>query len=318
MRINKFLALCRLGSRRGAEDIITAGRVKINGVTVTNLATDIADTDTVTVDGKPIAAQTEKVYIMLNKPTGTVTTMNDPQGRKTVTDIIYENPKQYRELLGKVRLFPVGRLDYNTGGLLLLTNDGELANRLIHPGTETEKVYIAVTDRPINENELVLLSSGVVIKEMPRVPRGAVSGYVAQRRTTPPLLRGATSVEFTRHTQGPACGGQGTGCRCKIHGRTQRGVAKDSERKPQKPFTAYKTYKTAPAVFEYNDKKPGTQHIIRITIHEGRNRQIRKMFETIGAEVKQLQRIAEGSLRLGNLKPGEWRFVRRNEVCGKQ
>jgi pseudouridine synthase len=368
MRINKFLALCRLGSRRGAEEIITAGRVKVNGAVVTDLATDIAEADTVTVDGKPVAAQTEKVYIMLNKPIGTVTTMNDPQGRRTVTDIIYKNPKQYKELLDKVRLFPVGRLDYNTGGLLLLTNDGELANKLVHPSTETKKVYIAAADRPISESELQILSSGVVIKEMRRgACRSSASSAcrAANSKAMPVFSRrkealpGASGDFTTAPCSLPTAGGV-LGVSCKLTGgSTPQSAARPpafgdvAQRHTGTPHSAHPpafgdvaqrhtspplrgarkmvfaakhpnagggqfAYKTAPAVFEYNDKKPNTRHIIRITIHEGRNRQIRKMFETIGAEVKQLQRIAEGHLQLGNLKPGEWRFVRKNEVYGKQ
>jgi 23S rRNA pseudouridine2605 synthase len=236
MRINKFLALCRAGSRRGVEKIITAGRVQVNGLPVSNLATDILPTDTVTVDGKPVFPQTDKIYIMLNKPTGIMTTVNDPNARKTVLDLIYDNQKQYGELLSRVRLFPVGRLDYNTSGLLIITNDGDLTKILTHPSSETQKEYIAVTDRPITENELKTLSNGVEIDDK----------------------------------------------------------------------------KTAPAVFEYLDFHK-REHI-KITLHEGRNRQIRRMFDAIGVNVKSLQRTAEGRLSLGNLKLGDWKFIRKSEI----
>jgi 23S rRNA pseudouridine2605 synthase len=243
MRVNKYLAQCGIGSRRSVEKTILSGRVKVNGVAVKNLATDISKTDTVTVDGRPLKPQTEKIYIMLNKPVGTVTTANDPFDRKTVLDVIYENPKQYRKLLESVRLYPVGRLDYNTGGLLLLTNDGELTAELTHPSSNICKTYIAVTDRRVTEPELETLSAGV-----------------------------------------------------KVDGRL-----------------------TSPAVFEYadrggTDRTPDKRCIIKITLHEGRNRQIRKMFETLSVSIKSLTRIAEGKLTIGNLKTGDWKFIRKSQI----
>jgi 23S rRNA pseudouridine2605 synthase len=236
VRINKYLALCRIGSRRGAEQIILSGRVWVNGATVTNLATDIADTDAVTVDGNPIAPQTNKVYIMLNKPMGIITSVRDQFGRKTVIDLLNESPKQYRELLSSVRLFPVGRLDYDTSGLLIITNDGDLTKTLTHPSAQINKTYIATTDRDITKAELDTLSAGVVI--------------------------------------------DGT--------------------------------RTAPAVFEYLEHHNRVK--IKITLHEGRNRQVRKMFDSVGARIKSLTRIGEGKLHLGNLKTGDWRFLRKTEI----
>jgi 23S rRNA pseudouridine2605 synthase len=225
VRINKFIAGCGIGSRRGSESIILSGRVKLNGATVRGLATDINSDDIVTIDGKPIFLQTEKVYIMLNKPTGVVTTASDPFGRKTVLDIVQT----------KVRIFPVGRLDYNTSGLLLLTNDGELAKKLTHPSSQIQKVYLAATDKFLSVKDLETLSSGVVI---------------------------------------------------------------DGK-------------KTAPAKFEFHNNKKNN---IKITLHEGRNRQIRKMFESLGIRVQTLTRTNEGKLSLGNLKPGEWKYVKRSQI----
>lgn len=235
MRVNKYLALCGCGSRRSVESLITAGRVQINGQTVTNLATLVGDNDTVTVNGRPVTPPNQQVYIMLNKPTGVVSTTRDPQGRPTVLDVLYQNPQQYAKLLHSVRLYPVGRLDYQTSGLLLLTNDGALTKHLTHPSTHVEKVYHATVDRPVTPAELATLSAGVVIDDR----------------------------------------------------------------------------RTAPANFVYL----GHDHTkIQITIHEGRNRQIRKMFATLHIDVKTLTRVQEGRLQLGNLPVGAWKFVRKSQI----
>lgn len=235
MRVNKYLALCGLGSRRHVESLVTAGRVRLNGKVITDLATLIPDDATVTVDNKPVKPAADKVYILLNKPAGVVTTTYDPQGRPTVLDVIYNNPKQYSTLLKSVRLYPVGRLDYHTSGLLILTNDGALTKQLTHPSTHVDKLYHAVVDRPVTKNELETLSKGV-----------------------------------------------------KIDG-----------------------VKTAPASFTYI-KHDRTQ--IEVIIHEGRNRQIRKMFETLGIKVTQLTRLQEGKLSLGNLPVGDWKFIRKTQI----
>lgn len=235
MRVNKYLAQCGLGSRRHVESLILAGRVSLNGATITNLATDIADDATVLVDGKPVTPPTDKVYILLNKPDGVVSTTADPQGRRTVLDVLRANPKQYGNLLNRLRLYPVGRLDYHTTGLLLLTNDGDLTKKLTHPSTHVDKVYLATVDRPVTKQQLETLSRGV-----------------------------------------------------KIDGRL-----------------------TAPALFEYI-KHDRTQ--IRVTIHEGRNRQIRKMFATQDLNVVTLTRVQEGKLRLGDLAVGDWRLISKNQI----
>lgn len=235
MRVNKYLAQCGLGSRRHVESLILAGRVKLNGTTITNLATDIADDATVMVDGRPVTPPTDKVYILMNKPDGVVSTTADPQGRRTVLDVLRANPKQYGNLLTRLRLYPVGRLDYHTTGLLLLTNDGDLTKKLTHPSTHVDKVYLATVDRPVTKQELETLSRGV-----------------------------------------------------SIDGRM-----------------------TAPALFEYL-KHDRTQ--IKVTIHEGRNRQIRKMFATQDLNVVTLTRVQEGKLRLGDLAVGDWRLISKNQI----
>ncbi|MCH5155942.1 MAG: rRNA pseudouridine synthase [Clostridiales bacterium] len=151
MRINKYLSGCGLDSRRKCEKLVTDGRVKVNGKTVTDLATDIKDGDSVEVDGKYVNLSERKVYIMLNKPKGCVCTANDEKGRKTVLDFVKI----------KERIFPVGRLDYDTEGLLLLTNDGELANIITHPKNMVKKVYSVRVEGEISDAEIKKLRSGV-------------------------------------------------------------------------------------------------------------------------------------------------------------
>ena len=235
MRLNEYLALCGLGSRRHVESLVTAGRVRLNGVVITDLATLIPEDATVTVDNRPVKPTEDKVYILLNKPSGVVSTTYDPQGRTTVLDVIRSNPKQYAKLLNSVRLYPIGRLDYHTCGLLLLTNDGALTKQLTHPSTHVDKTYHATVDRPVTKTELETLSAGV-----------------------------------------------------KIDG-----------------------VKTAPASFTYikHDRMQ-----IEVIIHEGRNRQIRKMFETLNIKVTHLIRLKEGKLTLGNLASGNWKFVRKSQI----
>lgn len=155
MRINKYLALCGLGARRKVEDLVINNRVKVNGRLVVNLATDIKEgSDIVEVDDVVVKTRTEYSYYMLNKPKGYVTTMSDEFGRKTVMDLIADIPE---------RVFPVGRLDYDTEGLLLFTNDGELSQRLTSPSSEIEKTYYCTIEGDIKESELAVLRAGVVI-----------------------------------------------------------------------------------------------------------------------------------------------------------
>ena len=161
VRINKFLSSAGITSRRKADELVAAGRVKINGRTVTQLGTKIdPHKDKVTVDGRGAREQTNFVYLLLNKPKDVVTTLSDEKGRRSVRDVV-----KVRE-----RVYPVGRLDRNTTGVLLLTNDGELANRLMHPKHEVVKVYKATIDRPIRERELLRLKKGIQIDSSVTVP----------------------------------------------------------------------------------------------------------------------------------------------------
>ena len=155
-RLQKVLAAAGVSSRREAEKVITAGRVRVNGKLVTELGTKVDPKKArITVDGKPIKLES-KVYYLFNKPRGVVTTMSDPQGRRTVADFVQDS---------KERVFPVGRLDYNTEGLLLLTNDGELAQKLMHPSHEVNKTYVVKVPGIVPQEKLDLLRVGVKLED---------------------------------------------------------------------------------------------------------------------------------------------------------
>ena len=154
-RLQKVMAYCGVASRRKCEEYITAGRVKVNGVVVTELGTKVSKKDVIHVDGVEIA-QNELVYYALNKPTGYITAVSDKLGRRTVMDLIDPETK-------KTRIFPIGRLDYDTSGLLLLTNDGDLSYRLTRSEKEVEKIYQVRVDGIINQNAVTSLMKGVMI-----------------------------------------------------------------------------------------------------------------------------------------------------------
>jgi len=229
MRLNKYIASCGVASRRGADALIVQGRVTVNGRVVDTVCVDInPDTDTVAVDGTLLSLADKKVYIMLNKPAGVLSTCRDDRGRKTVLDLVGD--------VG-VRLYPVGRLDYDTEGLLLLTNDGDFAYRCTHPRHEVNKTYVALVHGPLDEQVIRLLESGVMLDGI----------------------------------------------------------------------------KTAPAVINVL-QRAGKETRLEITIHEGRNRQIKRMFETAGCHVMALKRVSFGSLSLGDLPAGSWRYLSEMEL----
>ena len=231
MRLQKYMALCGVAARRKCEEIIAAGRVTVNGRIVTEMGTQVEESDAVCVDGVRIAPEAHKRYILYHKPAGEVTTVSDEKGRETVMDRFRDFP---------VRLYPVGRLDYDSEGLLLLTNDGELAQRLTHPSCEVDKVYLVrVTGNPPNE-AIDKLRRGVFMEG-------------DERRTYPADVR----------------------------------VVRDESL--------------------YSD--------ILVTIHEGRNRQVRRMFDVVGHKVLLLRRVRFGPLELGGLRRGEWRELSEEEVA---
>lgn len=230
VRLQKYIAMCGEASRRAAEEMITDGRVWVNGERVTELGARVeVGADTVTLNGKTITPEKKKYYIMLNKPVGYVSTVHDQFERPTVIDLIG----------GEInaRLVPVGRLDYDTEGLLLLTNDGDFTYRVTHPKFRTNKTYVAV------------LAGGITVSGLNRLRRGV-----------------------------------------EIDG-----------------------YKTSPAELEILSSERG-KTVIKITIHEGRNRQVRKMFESVGSRVAELKRISIGTVELGNLPLGRWRHLTSHEV----
>ncbi|MBE5741292.1 MAG: rRNA pseudouridine synthase [Clostridiales bacterium] len=228
MRINKFLALAGLGSRRKVEELITSGQIKVNGKVATNLATDIKDTDIVQYMGRPVKTSTNFVYYKLHKPKGYVTTVTDDKDRKTVMDLM-------RGV--HARVYPVGRLDYDTEGLLLFTNDGDITNILTKPNSEVEKTYTVHIEGTIDTQEIKKLTSGIDI-----------GGYV----TKP----------------------------CRVQ------------------------------VLEIGEKLSK----LKITIHEGKNRQIRKMFEAIDKNIVLLRRVQIGQIVLGGLSRGEYVELNKKEI----
>ncbi len=225
-RLNKYLADHGVGSRRECDKLIADGAVTVNGK-VAALGMSVSESDHVALNGKRVGDKQKLCYILLHKPKGYVTTVKDDLGRKTVMDLVHVN----------ARLYPVGRLDYDTEGLLILTNDGALANRLTHPRNEVDKTYIARISGILTESERLALERGVVI--------------------------------------------DGT--------------------------------KTAPATVRILS---GDSHRTRceVKIHEGRNHQVKKMFQAVGKEVEFLKRVAVGELRLGGLKRGEYRFLTEKET----
>lgn len=228
MRLQKYMAHAGLASRRVCEEIIRAGRVTVNGKPATLGMTVNPARDKVLVDGRPIGRPEPKRYIIVYKPVGYVTTVRDQFKRKTVMDLV----KGVQE-----RVYPVGRLDYDSEGLLILTNDGKLANRIMHPSYELEKVYLAT-----------------------------VKGQI-----TPTALR-----------------------------QLRRGVELEDG-------------KTAPARVELITSDSDSS-MIRLAITEGRNRQVRRMCEAVGFPVTRLVRIAIGPIKLGKLRPGEFRDLTTAEV----
>ena len=229
IRLQKYLAICGVASRRTSEKYILDGHVAVNGNIISEMGIQVDETkDIVTVDGIRILPETEKHYIAYNKPVGEVTTVSDPEGRATVMDKFADYP---------VRLFPVGRLDYDSEGLLLLTNDGDMMNRVLHPSHEVIKTYWTKISSHVTKEEISALRKGVMIDG---------------KLTSP------ASVRLIREN----------------------------------------TFDT----------------VLLISIHEGRNRQVRKMAEAIGHKVISLRRVGFGPVLLGNLPTGMWRPLSRDEI----
>lgn len=229
MRLQKYLALSGVASRRNAEKLIMDGHVSVNGIIVTEMGIQVDETDDdICVDGQVVRPETEKHYIAYNKPIGEVTTVSDPEGRATVMDRFRDYP---------VRLFPIGRLDYDSEGILLLSNDGDMMNRVLHPSYEIKKVYLLRVSNQVTDDEIMMLRKGVIIDG---------------RMTSPAEVR----------------------------------------------VTRRETFFTD----------------LLITIHEGRNRQVRKMIDAIGHQVVHLKRVQFGPVILGDLPSGMWRKLTDEEI----
>ena len=224
-RLQKVIAQSGYCSRRKAEELISNGAVKINGKIVTELGTKVSEHDGITIYDKALK-QEQKEYILLNKPRGVITSTNDEKGRKDLIDT-------------DKRLYPVGRLDYDTTGALILTNDGELANFLMHPKNKIDKIYIAKVEGFFDKESSIKLSKGILIDNF---------------KTSP------SKVKIKKY-----------------------------------------------------DKKTNTS-IVEIIIHEGKNHQVKKMFETVGYKVLKLKREKISFLDISNLKSGEYRYLSLKEV----
>jgi 23S rRNA pseudouridine2605 synthase len=236
VRLQKILSEAGISSRRGAEALIEEGKVRVNGAKVTKLGTKAdPDKDTITVNGREIIAGEKKVYLMMNKPTGYVTTMKDPKGRAIVTDLLTDITE---------RVYPVGRLDYDSSGLLIFTNDGEVANRLAHPKHEVIKTY-----------------------------RVKVRGYLTDEQLT--RLKAANR---------------------KLGFRAPHEVRVEAAKK------------------EKGLRKLTRNSWVVISIAEGKNRQIRRMLDSVGGTVLKLTRISYGKLSLKGLRPASYRHLTDSEV----
>jgi 23S rRNA pseudouridine2605 synthase len=229
-RLQKVLARAGIASRRVCEELITAGRVEVNGEIASTLGTRVdPESDEIRVDGERVVVSTRKVYVVLNKPRGVVSTMSDPQGRRTLADFLGGFDE---------RLFHVGRLDTDTDGLILLTNDGDLAHRLAHPSFGVSKTYVAQVQGPISRDVCRRLLAGI---ELDDGPAAAESFRVVQEH--------------------------------------------------------------------------GNRAIVELSLHEGRNRIVRRMLDAVGYPVRSLTRVAFGPLQLGGLAPGKARTLDRHEVA---
>lgn len=226
-RLQKYIARCGITSRRKAEELIISGKVQVNGCIVKDYVIVDDEKDVIKIDGKEIKPEENKVYIILNKPEGVITAVKDNFNRKTVLDIVKV----------KERIFPIGRLDYDTSGLLILTNDGDFAHEIMHPSKEIDKVYVAEVKGIPDKEDIEAFKKGIELEN----------------------------------------------------------------------------YITARAEMKIISKMKDTS-LAEVTIHEGRKRQIRKMFGKIKHPVISLKRIKVGKLDIGNLKQGEWRYLTQTEL----
>ncbi len=226
IRLNKYIADSGFCSRRQADEIIKNGRVKVNNIIETNLSRRVLPDDKVHIDSNPIKQSVKLEYILLNKPKDTITTVSDEKNRKTIMDLVKT----------KFRLFPVGRLDRNTTGVLILTNDGELANRLMHPKYQIERVYLAGLDKPLKFTDAKKISQGVITED----------------------------------------------------------------------------FKSSPCEIVID---PSDNSLVYVKLKEGKNREVKKIFETFGYKVKKLDRKSYADVTVSGLARGEFRRLTKQEIA---
>ena len=277
-RLQKIIAAAGIASRRSAEKLISSGAVSVNGTMVTELGTkaDI-EHDHIRVNGKLLHGAERQVYLLMNKPKGYVTTVSDPEGRPTVMDLL-------RGI--RARVYPIGRLDYASEGLLLLTNDGELSNKLMKAASHVPKVYVVKVAGTPNEAGLEKLRRGVSIPAERRFQRRPESRAADKSRSLD------SGVEFAREFDTSA--------------RDDR-----SKKKVQSRVKAASRVKTAPTKVRL--VREGDNPWYELTLTEGKNRQIRRMFEEIGHHVEKIKRVRYGPLSL-DVPPGEFRRLSNDEI----
>jgi 23S rRNA pseudouridine2605 synthase len=277
-RLQKIIAAAGIASRRSAEKLITSGAVSVNGTTVTELGSKAdPEHDHIRVNGKLLHGAERQVYLLMNKPKGYVTTVSDPEGRPTVMDLL-------RGI--RARVYPVGRLDYASEGLLLLTNDGELSNKLMKAASHVPKVYVVKVAGTPNEAGLEKLRRGLSISTERRFQRRPQSSAADKSRSLD------SSAEFAREFDASA---RDARSKKKIAGRVK----------------AANRVRTAPAKVRL--VREGDNPWYELTLMEGKNRQIRKMFEEIGHHVEKIKRVRYGPLSL-DIPPGEFRRLSAAEV----
>lgn len=228
IRLQKYLAEAGVASRRKCEELISQGRVEVDGQVVSEPGTKVEGDEVIKIDGKEVRREQKKVYILLNKPVGVISSAHDQFSRKTVLDLVEGIDE---------RIYPVGRLDYDTSGLIILTNDGEFANMLMHPRHEQDKTYRAQIKGRLGDDDIRILEAGIVIED----------------------------------------------------------------------------YRTSPAKVKVLQTAP-KDTTVEITIHEGKNRQVRKMFEALEYPVLRLKRTGIGTISTSGLEEGKWRYLTRNEI----
>jgi pseudouridine synthase len=279
-RLQKVIASAGVASRRRAEDFVRAGRVCVNGQVVRELGTKVdPERDDIRVDGQRISPGPERVYILLHKPAGYVTTRHDPQGRPTVLDLLQGDAQAGAGRSRSPRtsgpspigsVYPVGRLDQPSAGLVLLTNDGEVAYVLAHPRYQVRKVYHVWTQRPVSDTEQCRLLEGIPLEE-----------GIARAVQVRPLSR-------TK--------GRGSRTRGRESGQSEIRNPKSEIRNPKSEMGCG----------------------LEIVLTEGRKREVRRMLEAMGHTVKRLVRRQIGPLPLGSLRPGQWRYLEPAEVARLQ